>query len=227
MEGPMAMAAEQHTPAEWKLDVLLRYLVQRFRWRENFVLYAIDQRIANGDLPLKVRHYDLDKKFQGENVVDPGYYRSYLGLEIRDGRVHVTSKYFALVPGEFRYTVLEQDVQSVNWLAQSSQNAIDAATPAIETIERRDNEPGSTGPTVANLTTEPVTTKAWATAEVIKMKRNKEVPDDIGRNALAKELERRNHTAAEKNKLLRRVGWEHLANELSPWGLWPLTVVKI
>ena len=86
---------------------------------------------------------------------------------------------------------------------------------------------GSTGPAAANLTTEPVTTKAWATAEVTKMKRNKEISDDIGRNSLAKLLEERNHTAAEKNKLLHRVGWKHLANELSNWGLWPVTAVKI
>ena len=74
---------------------------------------------------------------------------------------------------------------------------------------------------------EVVTTKEWAKTEVIKMRRNKEIPDDIGRNVLADLLERRNHTAVDKNKLLRRVGAGHLRNELSNWGLWPVTRVKI
>src|SRR6516162_6424025 len=122
----MAKAANQHTPGELSLDDLLNYLMRRFRWREDFALYQIDQKISAGDLPLRVRHY-LDEKLQGENVVISSYYRNYLGLEIKDSRVQVITKYFALVPGEFRYTVLEQDAQFVDWLPQSpaSQTALD------------------------------------------------------------------------------------------------------
>jgi hypothetical protein len=122
----MAKAANQHTPGELSLDDLLNYLMRRFRWREDSALYQIDQKISAGDLPLRVRHY-LDEKLQGENVVISNYYRNYLGLEIKDSRVQVITKYFALVPGEFHYTVLEQDAQFVDWLPQSpaSQTALD------------------------------------------------------------------------------------------------------
>lgn len=122
----MAQAADQHIPGEWSPGDLLNYLMRRFRWREDFALYQIDQKISAGDLPLRVRHY-LDGEIQGENVVISSYYRNYLGLEIKDGRVQIISKYFALVPGEFHYTVLEQDAQFIDWLPRpsASETALD------------------------------------------------------------------------------------------------------
>jgi hypothetical protein len=216
MEGPMAKA-EQHTPAELKLGVLLRYLMQRLRWREDFALYAIDQRIAAGDLPLKVRHY-LDEKFQGESFVAPGYYRNYLGLEIRDGRVHVISKYFALVPGEFRYTVLKQDAQFVDWSAQSSQNADLVAEPSAS----------ASAPAESN---EATVSKTWIQNELIgllKIKGKDGIPADISRTKLAQLLSDRMHTAKETtNKFLSPVGQEYIYNNLPSWGLWPLERIKI
>ena len=77
------------------------------------------------------------------------------------------------------------------------------------------------------LTTEPVTTKAWVTAEVVKMKKDKEIPEDIRKSDLARLLEVRMRTAAKTNESLRPVGAGHIRNELSGWGLWPVTAVKI
>jgi hypothetical protein len=147
----MAKDTDQHTPVEWNLGDLLSYLRRKFRWRDDFALYAVDQRIAAGDLPLKVSHF-LDEKFQGESVVDPSYYRNYLGLEIKGGGVQVITKHFALVPGEFRYTVLKQDAEFVDWLPcpPASQTALDQ-----EPKDKASPDPFKTGaaghPTAAHL----------------------------------------------------------------------------
>jgi hypothetical protein len=72
-----------------------------------------------------------------------------------------------------------------------------------------------------------VATPAWIRAELIELLKTKAIPEDIRIGDLSELLSKRMHAAAETNKWLHPVGWEHIKNNLSDWELWPLKTIKI
>src|SRR5262249_62178250 len=70
-------------------------------------------------------------------------------------------------------------------------------------------------------------TKPWITNEAVQMKKDHEIPADIGISKFARELERRMREAAKTDRSVRPVKWTYLKNHLSEWDLWPVSKIKI
>jgi hypothetical protein len=73
----------------------------------------------------------------------------------------------------------------------------------------------------------PTSTKAWVVAEVAGMKKAGEIPKGIIKTDFAQLLEKQMGKAAKTNKSLRPVKRDHILNNLSRWGLWPIESIKI
>ena len=76
-----------------------------------------------------------------------------------------------------------------------------------------------------------VSAKTWVTDEAKRLKKDNKIPADAKRRPteFAKLLERQLRAAADadKTKSIRLVGWQHIKNMLSDWGLWPVESIKI
>jgi len=73
---------------------------------------------------------------------------------------------------------------------------------------------------------EATATKKWITAEVQRMKRAGEIPDGIRKTAFAQLLEGRMKEAVHAGGLKKLVGRRYITNQLSAWGLWPISSIK-
>jgi hypothetical protein len=72
-----------------------------------------------------------------------------------------------------------------------------------------------------------VDTVSWVTAEAKRMKAAGEVNEGISITNFAQRLEKQMRKAAKTDNSIRPVGWQHIRNKLSTWGLWPIESIKI
>jgi hypothetical protein len=69
-------------------------------------------------------------------------------------------------------------------------------------------------------------TKPWVTDKAKQMKKDDEIPADIGISEFARELASRMRDAAKIDRSVRPVKWTYLKNHLLEWGLWPVSKIK-
>jgi hypothetical protein len=101
--------------------------------------------------------------------------------------------------------------------------------PASQTApdQQPENKAGPVLPTALRTSDPPkrVSAQEWVTAEAIRMiKAGEKIPPDARKHSshFAKLLADRMKKAAETNKLIHPVKWEHIKNMLPKWKLWPI-----
>jgi hypothetical protein len=222
----MAKAKPKFTvkPA-WGLTDLVRYLCTELGYEPDHAVGEIYKAIIIKRLDLWVQEF-IGNVPEGDAVkVDPFDFRIDCELKFNPPtrRVFVVAKYNEskwqeLAPFVFhvsfpdrRYTIDEQAARRL-WPppsdAAAEQQPEDKADPDSD---------------------EPSNSKEWITAEVYRMIREGEkIPQGPrgGPRPVAELLANR-MGKAKTDKPLHPVKWQHIANNLSGWGLWPIESIKL
>ena len=73
---------------------------------------------------------------------------------------------------------------------------------------------------------EPATAKVWIVEEARQMKRDGKIPKGINKTDFAQLIEERMIKAVRAGTVKKAVGWPYIKNQLSDWGLWPISSIK-
>ena len=110
------------------------------------------------------------------------------------------------------------------WTTQAESPATQSDESAIADPVLAANAPAAEK--VVLLPAERQKTKPWVTNEAKQMKKDDEIPADIGISEFARELASRMRDAAKIDRSVRPVKWTYLKNHLSEWDLWPVSKIK-
>lgn len=69
-------------------------------------------------------------------------------------------------------------------------------------------------------------TAVWVANEARRLKQAGKIPANIRISKLARDLADNMRAAADTDSSIRPVGWRHIKNMLSTWGLWPTSSIK-
>lgn len=194
-------------PDEW--DCVLRkafaHVTSFFGGDYEAALHAIKQALVSGRIAAMVRPLtDLSKGF----VLSVEFWQPPRLSSVGLGHITVLSKEYP--SGVYRFFLRQSDLEKV-WPVSGGSGATTApATPDTTDATSDNNFIGTAG---------------WITAEAKRMKAAGEIRDGIRKTNFAKLLAARMRKAARSDESLRVVGSPHIKNNLSAWGLWPISVI--
>jgi hypothetical protein len=173
----MAKAEAKHTPTDWDLIDVLRYLtLAPLSYEIDAALREMEQRLGDGQLPLKVEHY-VEGKLHSF-VMDPFQFRHKYNLKLDGDWMWVVPR-SGIQWGKRDYTVAEQDVITL-WPPRppAAQTA-----PDLQPEDKAGLDPFKTEAadrtSVERSSQKPLTTKDWLASEIKRQQELNNIPKDI------------------------------------------------